>query len=311
MNPRTRLSKSQSKSFVRRRRDRLVWQVGLALVVILAWIFVLSRLSWLGAFTITNVQVYGADPEITGQLRGVALDQLNGSYFGLFARADSAIYPEKDIAAAIKNKATRVLNVDIHRTGIHGLSITVDERVPTAVICAELPDFSSGTANDSNCYYADVNGLIFEEAPTTTPQISERYYEPDLANDDAADGSSTNIIGSYATSTQEFSALQSFFDKVQAAGIPTFGILMKDAGEYELYALNPGSTNQSTTTSTGTAPDIAVIYFNDLSTFESELSDLTSFWNKEITDGRATGKLPRFESIDVRYGSSVFYRLEK
>ena len=311
MNPRSRLSKSQSKSFARRRRDQIFWKFGLAAVAVLAWIFVLSRLSWLGIFSITNVQVYGADPDIVGNLRSAALNELQGAYAGLFARSNSAFYPKRDIESAVTNASARISGVDIHRTGIHGLAITVAERVPAAVVCAELPDFSSGVSNDSSCYFADAKGFIFMEAPTSTPQIFERYYAPDLAGVQNSVLTPSGAIGSYATSTREFTDLQSFMEAVHAAHIATFGILMKDNGEYELYIGNPASVAHVTNAPADNTPDIAVVYFNDRANFQNEFSDLISFWDKETETGHSAGPLPRFESIDLRYGSNVFYRLEK
>lgn len=305
---RTRLSRSQSKSFARTRRERRVWAIGLAVVVLLAWVFVLSRLSWLGAFEIANVQVYGADPEIVPALRAAALSELEGSYLGLFARANAALYPKGAIAAAVMSAAPRVLGVDIHHAGVRGLTVTVSERAPAAVVCAELPDFSSDPAEDSNCYLADADGLIFEGASTSSQAVASRYYVPSLADSDPTDGSAPSVVGAYATSTDEFARLQSFSDGVRAAGLKTAGILMKDGGEYELYVENPGA---GAATSTDSGADIAVVYFNDAASFAGELSDLVAFWNKEASQGRAAGKTPRFESIDLRYGSNVFYRLEK
>lgn len=305
MHLRTRLSKSQSKSFARTRRERRIWAAGLIVVVLLAWIFVLSRLSYLNAFSINNVQVYGADPDIVATLRSAALSELDGSYLKLFARADAALYPKTAIAAAIMAASPRINSVDIHHAGIHGLSVTVNERTPAAIVCNELPDFTSDPESDSNCYFADSRGLIFESASTSASELPDRYYEPDLSAP----------LGSYATSTAEFEGLQSFMRQAHEAGLEPMGMLFKDNGEYEFYVMNPSAISSSAghagEVATGTAPDIAVIYLNDAAGLPTELSDLTAFWNKEMSDGRAAGNLPRFESIDLRYGSNVFYRLEK
>jgi hypothetical protein len=311
---RSRLSKRQSMSFVRRQRDRTTWKVGLVFVVILAWLFVFSRLSGLGMFSISHVEVYGADPDITAQLRNAALSELYGSYFRLFARSDTFIYPRRDIAETVKAASVRVDTVDVRRAGLHGLAITVTEKVPVAIVCAGLPDFSADpsggsasttpVADDSGCYYADDSGFIFAKAPSFSSQIYRRYYEPDLA--DMA--SSSGPIGAYATSTEEFTALQSFFTGVHDNGIHALGILLKDGGEYELYAENPSAAALS---AADAHSNIAVIYFNDAGSLATELSSLVSFWAKEASKARASGTSLHFDSIDVRYGSNVFYRLQK
>ncbi len=302
MNLRTRLSRSQSKSFARTRRERRIWASGLIVVVLLAWVFVMSRISWLGVFIIENVQVYGADPDIVPALRDAALSQLDGSYIGLFSRANDLLYPKQDIAAAVRAASPRIQDVDVRRAGGHGLAINVTERLPAAIVCAELPDLSDDIAGDPDCYLADETGLIFQSAPTSSPQTYRRYFEPDLASP----------LGSYATSTAKFTELQSFFDSVHDAGIVPLGLLLKDGGEYELYIANPAPlASAAHATSTDARPDIAVIYFNDVSSTTQELSNLLAFWKKKLQEGQSKGVLPRFEYIKLQFAPDVIYVQQK
>jgi hypothetical protein len=312
MHPRSRLTKRQSRSFARQQRDRLAWKIGLIVVALLSWLFVFSRLSWLGVFSIANVEVYGADPDISVGIRTAAIDALQGSYLGLFSRSDTVIYPKRAVISAVTAASPRIEKVDVRRAGLHGIAITVTEKTPAAIICSELPDFSSETASagdepataHSGCYFADDSGLIFREAPAFSGQVYRRYFEPSLADS----ASSTSIVGSYATSSETFSALQAFYTGLHQNGIEARGILMKDGGEYELYAVNPSPRGAS---SSSESTDIAVIYFNQSRPLDDELSNLVSFWAKEENGARAKGGAVRFDSIDVRYGSNVFYRLEK
>ncbi len=286
----------QSRSFTRKRHARLYWILALAAVSVISWVCALSFLTRLNVFAITQVQVFGADADITPALQLAAQRVLAGDYLGLFSRSSTLVYPKSAIAGAVKAASPRVLSANVSRDGLHGLIVTVSEKIPTAVVCAALPDFSDNAVvfdQSSGCYFADASGLLFEAAPafSSSPDKSSVtvssvpaypvYYVPDLA----IAGSSDAPVGSYATSTVEFSALQSFYEGAAAVGIPVEAILIKEGGEYELYA--------STT----------VIYFNDVQPLSDELSDLTAFWSNM--------KGASFDYIDLRYGSNVFYKALK
>jgi len=107
------------------------------------------------------------------------------------------------------------------------------------------------------------------------------YYAPDFSG---------NPIGSYATSTAEFAALHSFYDGARTLGISPDGLLIKEGGEYELYA--------STT----------VIYFNDAGSVSGELNNLAAFWTNMTATARTKGKQVSFDYIDLRYGNNVVYK---
>jgi hypothetical protein len=116
------------------------------------------------------------------------------------------------------------------------------------------------------------------------------YYAPDLSGIP----SSNSPVGSYATSTTEFAALRSFYDGARTIGISPDGLLIKEGGEYELYA--------STT----------VIYFNDTGSISGELNNLAAFWTNMTSTARTSGKpSPSFDYIDLRYGNNVVYKQNK
>jgi hypothetical protein len=210
---------------------------------------------------------------------------------GIFSRDSTLIYPKADIITHIKSASARVLNVAISRDGMHSLVITVSQKVPSAMVCQTLPDFDGDRFvfdQVSGCYLADASGFIFEKAPPANVSSASSsdesvapaypvYYIPDSA-------SLSDPVGTYATSTGEFKALQSFIASTEFVGIPAQAVLINDNGEYELYA--------STT----------VIYFNDKSGIPAESANLVAFLNN--TKGR-------FDYIDLRYGNNVVYKLVK
>jgi hypothetical protein len=178
----------------------------------------------------------------------------------------------------------------------HILVVSVTQKNPVAVVCASLPDFHGSELSleeAEQCYFTDRTGQLFAESPSFSGTAHKRYYAPDIR-----EASTTGIIlGTSVLEPEKFEELQTFYDSVRAAGIRAEAVLIKPEGEYELYVRNPGESAGEEGSLAGTV----VIYFNTAGDFSLELANLISFW--------ASMKEERFDSIDVRYGSNVFYRL--
>ena len=283
MQAHSRLTSRQSKKFTERRKARAVITGVLFIVCATSWIFSFAEFGSLSFFSIQNVNVIGADKDIQSQVATAAMTALHGSYLGLFSKSNTVLYPKSTVVAAVASSSPRIQSVSVSRDGLQGLAITVNEKKPSAVICTSLPDFSTSDQMPDGCYFADASGLIFEPAPTFSDHVYNRYYIPGLSDSGTAE---SRIIGSYATSTAEFAALQEFYDGAHLSGIDPVGALVKDGGEYELYARNR------------TSSDVMVIYFNDSRSIHDELVNLVSFWKNEPGD---------LDYIDLRYGSNVFF----
>ncbi|MDE2038286.1 MAG: hypothetical protein KGI69_03650 [Patescibacteria group bacterium] len=296
----------QSDSFARRRRSRAAIGAAAGLAALASWAFVAVRLAGASFMTVSTINVYGADPDIVPAIQAAAAGALDGTYAGLFPRSDVWIYPHADVAEAVASSSPRIRTASVSRGQGNALDVSVTERVPAAVICPGFPneDDSGAMQPSGTCYYADDRGYIFEEAPAQPAPGLGLYYMPALASGGTA---AAGILGSFATSSAEFAALQAFVEDAQAAGISSQAVLAKDGGEYELYADGLGAEGQGATSS----KSLTVIYFDDAGGLAGELADLRAFWLNAEATGRAKGQLPGFEYIDVRYGSNVFYRLAK
>jgi hypothetical protein len=286
----------QSHSFTKKRRAKFYWTLALIIIVIISWLCALSFLFRLNTFTITVVKVFGADADITPALQSATEKTLVGDYFGLFAHSSTLIYPKTGIIAAVKASSPRIDRVTVNRDGLHGLVISVSEKIPAAVICATLPDFSGNQLildQTDGCYFVDESGLLFGTAPsfsTSSATLTRNvYYAPNISGA----GSSNNLSGSYATSSMEWKGLQAFYDGARTIGISPAGLLIKEGGEYELYA--------STT----------VIYFNDARSMSLQLANLRDFWMSMTATARSKNQSVIFDYIDLRYGSNVFYKVLK
>jgi hypothetical protein len=314
MHPRRSISR-QSKKFSGTQRNKKVLTSVLVVICIVTVIFSLSKLSSLSVWTIQNIQIFGADPDITKTVQDAAWAPFTGDALHLFSRANSFLYPRAALIRAVKSSSPRIDTVDVRRDGLRGLIVSVSQKVPAALVCSNLPNFSGDKLifdEDDSCYFSDATGYIFAKAPTFSGHIYHRYYVPSL--DDAATTSDA-IIGSFATTTEKFHALEDAYASMRQAGIGTEAVLLKDNGEYEFYAdqliRQPTRAVQAEASTTDSVTSIIVIYMNDSRALTDELLNVISFWNHEVGSARATSSVPAFEYIDVRYGSNVFYRVAK
>jgi len=332
MRPHSRLTGRQSKRFIEKRNNRTIITVVLFLFCLALFIYALMEFTKLPFLTISNITVHGADADIMQALESSAGGSLQGKYLGIFDRANTLIYPKAALVNAIKESSARIESVKVARNGTEGLDITVTEKAPAALVCPSLPDFSGSSlalGDTDTCYFADSTGYIYEQAPSYSGNVYNRYYIPGLSDDSQA-SSTEGVIGSYATSTSEFANLQKFYDSIQAGKIFVDAILLKDGGEYELYARNavskapvangagvksaaasqtgtvgePGYISSTTPEEIEPDSDTVVVYFNNARPFSEELANLLTFWNKETVGANP----PQFESIDVRFGPNVYYR---
>ncbi len=303
----SRIHASQSKSFAEQRRRQAIIGIVAGSIAIFSFTFSLSKLSSLEFFSIETIRVYGADSDIALAVQSAAYNSIQGSFLGIFSKSNAFIYPKSSLTAAVVDASPRVLSAEVSRDGWQTLIVSVYEKSPAAIVCADLPDFDQNGAllSDNDCYAADDSGLLFKKITASTDAFAGtasaagtpgiiRYYVPDLPDDASA-------IGSRATSTVEFAALQSFVAGARSAGIKPEAILFKDGGEYEMYADSPAGPSGA-----ATSTPLIVVYFNDKAGFAAELSDFHAFWSHMAMS--AAGAPKSFEYIDLRYGSNVFYR---
>lgn len=297
-----RIVNKQSLKFIHNRRKRMWLVFALIVVILVSWLFVISRLTHIGAFTINDIEVSGTDTRTSAKLVSAAYQAIGGKYLGLFSKSNSFLYPKSSIKDIVKNTSSKVLDVNVKRDGLHKILLTIKEKIPFATICANLPNLmteSSPKDELDSCFLSDMDGYIFDIATSTdTIKNLSKYYIPFLF-----DEKRINVIGSYIPDSIPFASLKGFIETSKSSGIDAKGVLVKEDGEYELYAKNQMKKNDvSSTTST------IVIYFNELNGFDNQLSNLISFWKRMFNSPNGTEGTIRFDSIDLRYGSNVFWR---
>lgn len=286
MRPRSRLTAHQSKRFVVRKQVHKYLSSFLLILGTALFVFCLAKISYFNFLTINKITINGIGEEIKPLIETSVKNIISGSYFGMFAKANSFIYPHDRLVADIQAALPTIQSLNVQRSGFSGLSINVVLKNPVAKICPFLPEFDEkhSLVVSDGCYLSDWTGQIFDKASTSQSSSLNVYFIPALV--DLA-SSSHSLLLSYATSTDQFISLQKFYNGIRDAGLNPSFILIKDQNEFEMYAND------------------VIIYFNNLHSLEDQLTNFVSFWNHKLS--QKDNK--QFEYIDVRYGTNVFYRL--
>lgn len=258
-------------------------------LAITSWLVTFSELSFLPALSITNIEVYGADPSLTPVMNAAASKAIDGTYLGIFSKANTLIYPRNAISKWIASSSPSVSNVNVGHSSLNTLSISVSEKTPDAIVCADLPDLSSNSLSQSDkCYVTDSTGLIFRLRKESDQNTYNQYYIPDLAGKE--------LLGTYATSTAKFRILQSLINNLKYAGINVQATLIKGGHDYELYADNPSGSS------------IVVIQMDDRVNLDVEKDNLIAFWSKVTGDARTKGTKLEWSEIKLQYPPNVYSR---
>ena len=180
----------QSQSFNRKKRVRS-WIGGISLIIsIFSFIFIASFCLHSDLLTIHDVTVFGADTDIAGEIHDLVMKKLDGNYAGIFPRANSFMYPKQDIVSSIKTKFPRVLDVNISRDDLSNLRVTVNQKIPAAIVCMTLPNFKNNVlALDPTdpCYFTDQNGVLLKRLPASYNDQYHVYYAPQISNSSSTD----------------------------------------------------------------------------------------------------------------------------
>ncbi len=285
----SRLTSHQSKKFETNKKTKSVFVVLLCSLNIFLFIFSLSKFTYIDFLEIKSVNINGARDEISLLSNARSMEILQGSYLGLFSKANVLFYPKKQLLASIQNIAPQIQSVTVNRNGLHGIKIGITEKNPAAKVCASLPEISDDNVINqpaTDCYLVDWSGLIFDIAQSIS--VDDRpdqnlYFIPYLSE---ISTSSDALLNKFATSTKLFTEMQEFYNSAREADLDPKFILVKGDGEFEMYA-----------------KDI-VIYFNNKSSFDEQLQNLIAFWNHPTNKAL----LGSYEYIDIRFGANIFYR---
>ncbi len=129
-------------------------------------------LSWLPSLRIHTVAVSGASSVNNSVLRSMVEESLAGTYWGVFPKNNSFLYPKSSIEKELLAAFPVFSSVEIRRLGLKTLNVTIVERTTAAFWCGDSPE------TPSPCFLLDGSGVAYAPAADFSGRIYISYYGP-------------------------------------------------------------------------------------------------------------------------------------
>lgn len=203
--------------YEKKKKRRRIQRIVLFIVLLLA----LSSFAYFSRqerFRISEVRVLGEDIVDKEKIVQITKDLLVGRYLWTIPRSSSLAYPRSVIKRIILEKFPRFKSVVLDLNGFKSLNISVEERIPFALFCADV----------SLCYFLDEEGLIFALAPSFSDGIYIIYTSKNPIE---------NPLGKRFITAEEFKVLSKFVKTLETLNIFPRKLQVAD-DEYDLVLPN-------------------------------------------------------------------------
>lgn len=263
--------KFTSERVRRARRRRLVILTVIRTLFAVALFLVMWQASYVPWMRVDSVAVSGIKALPREKMVERVGEEVSGAYAGIFSKRNIFLVPKRTIESALVREFPRIREVRLAADGMRGLSLSVVEREPEAILCR---------AKKTECFFMDGDGFVFAEAPQLAGTSFVRY-EAALAD---------VPLGKYFMSSRGgFSELHQF---VQSLGsLALFPKVVSLTG------------NSYVITARVLTRDIRLVVGGTVS-YEQSYRNLEAI----LQDPKFS--LDSVASIDLRFGNKVFFREE-
>jgi hypothetical protein len=272
------------------KQERQKKRRGLSRLIFFLFLTIVGALAYFSGHEkviINKVVVTGAKVINSSIVEKIVSDNLKGRYFYLFAKANSLIYPKKEIINNLTNTYPRIKELDVYKANWSTVHIVITERSGSYLYCgSSIPEAHRDIGE--NCYFINDDGYIFDKAPYFSGNVYFKYYLeiPEKASD---------MLGQYVMPIDDFHNLSRFVDGVASVGFEPI-YLTKKEGEYSIYL----KKNQE---------DIDhKIIFNTDSDLDLILIDLSAAMKKPEFADEINSKYTTLQYIDLRFKNKVLYK---
>ncbi|TSC68674.1 MAG: hypothetical protein G01um101456_545 [Parcubacteria group bacterium Gr01-1014_56] len=256
-----------------RRRRRLISIIVALCVLVVVLLGGVVGLSWLPAIRVHTVDIVGASSVKDSVLEEMVGDDLRGTYFGVLARDTIFFYPQSSIEEKLLAGFPAFSSVEIRRSGLQSLVVTITERSTTAFWCGE------SAASPSACFLLDGSGVAYAPAANFSGQVYVNYYGP---------LSGTNV--KQFSTPEQFRAISALVVALQ-----------KTAGEAPLQ-VEVDDTDVQVTFKSG----FKIIY----RILDNSADVLERFSLAIKAEPFTKHALSDFEYLDLRFGDKLYYKLK-
>lgn len=310
----------QREETLRKRRRLRRIKYGVFLLLCLIVLGLISYLSYRPKVRVTEISLSGGVLVTEKDIQKETEKYLEGSYFWIFPKNNSFIYPKEDLKKHLKQNFQRIDTIKIELEGLSKMIVSITERKPIAVWCDSLSadsvlekieeklatasttpektsldevvnvsevfvDVPPVKLNDNSpkCYFLDQNSTIFAEAPNFSGDAYFKYYGLVEKN--------SPIGKEYMASSSEFNQINDFISATKQLSIKPIYLVAKGEGEFSLVLYGGGE-----------------VYFDVKKSLKSTYQNLETLLKSSELSFKQ-GYLP-IEYIDLRYGNKLFYKIK-
>lgn len=234
----------------------------------------LSMFSHSRFMTIDFVEVEGEERATTAVIEAIAWRNLAGNFLAFFSKSNILLYDRGAIQKQVL-ALPQIQSVEVARVGLHGVSISIEERKEDARWC------EGDIGETGRCFSVDENGLVFDSISDSTAFIYRGLIHGPV------------ILGQSILTSEEFKKTQFFMRELGRLGLVPMEAKLSD-DRYMTTALLGGGS----------------LIINSRDDLSSVLSNITAI----ISDKTVAPSVARFlETLDymkLDSGNKVVYKMK-
>lgn len=273
----------EMKNARQKKRKRAFFAALICLLLLLASLILLARYS---KFRIASVEISGNKVVETSDILANVSSSLAGYHFFIFPKNNIALIPEKEIVQNLEQNFNRLTNIKIKLKAGNVLALSMTERTGSYTWCGE--GFTEGqTLAQTECYFADDAGYVFDKAPYFAGDIYFRLFG-NLDN--------TNKKNGYFAQ-KDFENYITFKKALENMTLKPIALYHKSDGETEFYLKHENEP-----------PSAPKIIFNQSDNILKVIENLQSAMNAEPLKTDIKTKYDKLLYIDLRFGNKVYFK---
>jgi cell division septal protein FtsQ len=258
----------KSPNLIKRKKKVLhlkIWGLLILFILILAGFVYLSNSD---SVKISDIYINDTTFVNKGDIEKIAREEFDKKTL-IFLGNDNVVFlPKRNITERVKNLNSAIKNVSVKISSLHAISVNVEEYNPVALWC-----------NDTDCYYLNENGLVFNKASSDYDQNLTKFN--DFLKGDP--------MGQVYTNAETFKKLTILVSLVAKVPMKVISLDTEDGLTFNLH------------TDVGTR-----LLYEANNNPEDVASNLNTVLEKDAIN---RAQLNNIDYIDLRFGNKVYYKI--
>src|SRR3989344_349094 len=276
----------------RERRKIFLFRLFFLPVALVAFVALGAFLAHRPEVTIRDISIQGTSALAEDDIRRAVNEEISGVYLRFFPRANSLLYPRKEIEERLLNTFPLLSSVTVRFKNFHSIGVVVEERKPAHLWCGEELLARKGVPPER--FFLDSDGVVFARAPLFSTGAYLSLYGPIAGGTVREDNVHEAPLGFYFLTAQDFHFLVAFANAMKELGATPEKIFAMGDDDYDIILANGVS-----------------LLINQKHGIDSLVGNLeAALQTDKFTMEDVAGERSRLEYIDVRFKNKVLYKFK-